>query len=195
VIAEPTRPLPLSSAVPWMPAYGRDVVEHHRPEVLPVQRTSRMAYPARAMWESGAVFVASGTAVPGPDWAWISVAAEPSRAALVATLWDRITRAVRAVAEDCDATPVSAETLEYARQLLAELPRGIELPQVTVSQEGELIFTWFRQLDRLSAILAPDHYLTWVSSIRSRIDDGDVIAFGQAAFRQRFYSAVAQFYE
>lgn len=176
-------------------AYWRDVLEQHRPEVRPVQRTSRMAQSTQTIWEAGAVFVTSGNALPNPDWDWISVAAEPSRAALVATLWDRITRAVRAVAEGGDATPVSAETLEYARQLLAELPRGIELPQVAASQEGELIFTWFRQLDRLSAILAPDHYLTWVVSIGNRIDDGDVIAFDEAASRHRFYGAVAQFYE
>ncbi len=195
MIAELIRPLPLSSAVPWMVAYGRDLLEHDRPEVLPVQRTSRVGHPTQPIWEASTVFVASGTAVPAPDWAWISVAVEPSRAALVAALWDRITRSVRVVSEDDGATPVSAETLECTRQLLSELPQGLELPQVSVSQEGELVFTWFRQLDRLSAILASDHYLTWVFRIGSRIEDGDAIAFDEEAARHRFYGAVAHFYE
>jgi len=105
-------------------------------------------------------------------------------------------RRVRMTANgDEDATPVAVETIEHARPLLSGLPGDIELPQATVSADGEIIFTWFRSRDRLEAILAPDHHLTWVFRIDGSFTDGDVIALDKDGQLSRFYGAIVDFFQ
>lgn len=186
---------PFSSAMPSMWALG-DVLLHHGADVQATPRAFGAAQ-IHQVWEDpgASVFVTTGTAVPDPDWACVTTAAEPSRKALIATLWNRLIQSVRIVANDNGSTPVSTESLGLVRELLSEFPLGLELPQISVSQDGELILTWFRNRDCLSATLENDQYLTWVSRRGSSIEDGDVIAFDEALGRYHFYEAVAQFYE
>ena len=142
--------------------------------------------------------MASGMALPSSDeLRLVSKQTIPARTAMLAALWDRLIRSVRqAVAQQGDeATAVSVETIEHARRLLGELPEAIELPQVTVSSDGEIIFTWFRSDNRMEAILAPDHHLTWVFRLDGKVTDGDVIALDDGSPLGPFYKAVADFYE
>ncbi|MGH3261141.1 MAG: hypothetical protein ACRDNS_04005 [Trebonia sp.] len=131
---------------------------------------------------------------PGHPEGVMTDAAEPSRAARIATLWGRITRSAQVVGRDDGSVPVPADSLTFARTLLSELAGDLELPQASVSQDGELILTWFRNRDCLSATLEPDRYLTWAFRIGGSLMDGDVIAFSDAVGRHRFHDAVAQFY-
>ncbi len=189
--------LSLGSAVPAFILYGRSFWEPLDIEVFPSAQTERFIHSA-ILAVSGTVTVASGMALPwSEEWHLVSVETEPARAAMLAALWDRLMSSVhKAVAQEGDeATAVSAETIEHARRLLGELPETLEFPQVTVSSDGEIIFTWFRSDNRMEAILAPDHHLTWVFRIGGNVTDGDVIAFDDGGSLEPFYKAVADFYE
>ena len=191
----PNPVLPLHSAVPSMLMYARYFLESGGTEPITDTGYYDVIHPAHPV--SGAVTVSSGAAVPTfEELATVSRTTAPARPALLAALWDRIMRYVRMAADgDEDATPVPAETIEHTRQLLSGLPSGVELPQATVSADGEIIFTWFRSRDRLEAILAPDRHLTWVSRIDGSFTDGDVIALDKDEQLSRFYGAIVDFFQ
>jgi hypothetical protein len=189
--------LSLGSAVPVFSLYGRSFWEPFDTEVFPSAQAEHFIHSA-ILAVSGTVTVASGMAFPmSEEWDLVSVEPRPARDAMLAALWDRLMRSVRkAVSQEGDqVTAVSAETIEHARRLLGELPEAVELPQVTVSSEGEIIFTWFRSDNRMEAILAPDHHLTWVFRLDGKVTDGDVIALDDGGSLGPFYKAVADFYE
>lgn len=189
--------LSLGSAVPASILYGRSFWEGQDIDVFPALQAGHFIHSAIQV-ASGTVTVASGMALPrSEEWRLVSVETVPARAAMLAALWDRLMHSVRkAVAQEGDeATAVSVETIEHARRLLGELPEAVELPQVTVSSEGEIIFTWFRSDNRMEAILAPDHHLTWVFRLDGKVTDGDVIALDDGGSLGPFYKAVADFYK
>ncbi len=189
--------LSLGSAVPAFILYGRSFWEPWDIDAFPSIQAGHFTHPASRV-ASGTVTVASGMALPrSEDWRRVSVEPVPARVAMLAALWDRLMRSVRKAAaqEGDEVTAVSAATIEHARRLLGELPEALEFPQVTVSSEGEIIFTWFRSDNRMEAILAPDHHLTWVFRLDGKVIDGDVIAFDDGRSLTPFYKAVADFYE
>ena len=189
--------LSLGSAVPTFILYGRSFWEPREIDMFPSAPAEHFIHSA-IQAASGTVTVASGMALPrSEEWRLVSVETVPARTAMLAALWGRLMRLVRkAVAQDGDeADAVSTETIEHARRLLGELPAAIEFPQVTVSSDGEIVFTWFRSDDRLEAILAPDDHLTWVFRLDGNVTDGDVIALDDGGSLGPFYKAVADFYE
>ena len=189
--------LSLGSAVPAFILYGRSFWEPLDTEVFLSAQAEHFIHSA-ILAVSGTVTVASGMALPrSEEWRLVSVEPVPARAAMLAALWGRLMRSVRkAVAQEGDeVTAVSAETIEHARRLLGELPEALEFPQVTVSSDGEIIFTWFRSDNRMEAILAPDHHLTWVFRLDGNVTDGDVIALDDGGSLGPFYKAVADFYK
>ena len=183
-----------------MPAfvlYGRSIMDPWDDDVLASAQAGHFIFSAIQV-ASGTVTVASGMALPSSDeWHLVSKQTLPARTAVLAALWGRLMRSVRkAVAQEGDeATAVSAETIEHARRLLGELPDAITFPQITVSSDGEMIFTWFRADNRMEAILAPDHHLTWVFRLDGEVMDGDVISLDDSSSLVPFYKAVADFYE
>lgn len=188
--------LSIGSAVPAVILYGRSFWEPRHIDVFPSAQAGHFIHSAIQV-ASGTVTVASEMALPrSEEWRLVSVETVPARAAMLAALWERLMRSVRmAVAQEGDeATAVSAETIEHARRLLAEVPAALELPQVTVSSDGEIIFTWFRSDNRMEAILAPDHHLTWVFRLDGNVTDGDVIALDDGGPLGPFYKAAADFY-
>ena len=189
--------LSLGSAVPASILYGRSFWEGQDIGAFRLAESNRLIHSAIqiASWADAS---SSGVIFPqNEESAVVSVETVPTRTATLAALWDRLIRSVRqAVAQQGDeATAVSVETIEHARQLLGELPEAIKLPQVTVSADGEIIFTWFRSDNRMEAILAPDHHLTWVFRLDGKVTDGDVIALDDGGSLGPFYKAVADFYE
>jgi hypothetical protein len=189
--------LSLGSAVPASILYGRSFWEGQDIGAVRLAESNRLIHSAIqiASWADAS---SSGVIFPqNEESAVVSVETVPTRTATLAALWDRLIRSVRqAVAQQGDeATAVSVETIEHARRLLGELPEAIELPQVTVSSDGEIIFTWFRSDNRMEAILAPDHHLTWVFRLDGKVTDGDVIALDDGGSLGPFYKAVADFYE
>jgi hypothetical protein len=186
-----------SSAVPAFVLFGRSFWSSWSSVEFPSIQDHHFVNPTIQI-SSGTVTVASDLATPRrEDWLQTSVEVAPARAAALAALWDRIVRSVqKAVAQaDDEATAVSEETIEYTRRLLGDLPKVIEFPQVTVSSDGEIIFTWFRSDNRMEAILAPDHHLTWVFRLDGKVIDGDVIALSDSGSLSTFYKAVTDFYE
>lgn len=189
--------LSLGSAVPASILYGRSFWEGQDIGAFRLAESNRLIHSAIqiASWADAS---SSGVIFPqNEESAVVSVETVPTRTATLAALWDRLIRSVRkAVAQQGDeATAVSMETIEHARRLLGELPEAIELPQVTVSSDGEIIFTWFRSDNRMEAILAPDHHLTWVFRLGGKVTDGDVIALDDGGSLGPFYKAVTDFYE
>jgi len=118
------------------------------------------------------------------------------RVSRLGSLWARLSRSidVAGARQDETVTVVSGNTLGHAQRLLENLPETIELPQTTVSTDGEIVFSWFKSEDRLEAILADDHYLTWVFRKNGEVSGGDVIDLGSGGSVEQFYRAVREFY-
>jgi hypothetical protein len=96
--------------------------------------------------------------------------------------------------QDETVTVVSGNTLGHAQRILENLPETIELPQTTISTDGEIVFSWFKSEDRLEAILADDQHLTWVFRKNGEVSGGDVIDLGSGGSVEQFYHAVQEFY-
>jgi hypothetical protein len=92
-----------------------------------------------------------------------------------------------------DTILIDQMTLEFARNLVRDLPEKCPFPQATSSSEGEIAFTWFSGENRLEAVLHPDHHLVWVVKKGGKYDGRD-IDLSIPVFSDLF-EAVAQFYK
>jgi len=94
-----------------------------------------------------------------------------------------------------DTILVDRRTLEFAKRLIRELPSKWPLPQATPSADGEIAFTWFKNSNRLEAILQPDHHLIWVTQNNGRYAPGRDINLGAIASFADLFEAIALFFK
>lgn len=85
-------------------------------------------------------------------------------------------------------------TLNLAKQLVRGLPKKRPLPQVTPSADGEICFTWFKDENRLEAILQPDQHFVWVVRKDGQYAPGRDINLSAAVSFSVFLQALALFY-
>jgi hypothetical protein len=94
-----------------------------------------------------------------------------------------------------DTIPIDTQTLEIAKRLIEDLPNRWPLPQATPSGEGEVVFTWFKNSNRLEAILQPDRHLIWVTQNNGRYVPGRDIDLSAIASFGDLFEAIALFYK
>ncbi|MFH1421996.1 MAG: hypothetical protein ABIH42_04700 [Planctomycetota bacterium] len=65
-----------------------------------------------------------------------------------------------------DAEPISAETLQNAREILESFPLGIEPPEVGAEPDGAITLEWYKSPDRVISIsINPDSRLYFAAII------------------------------
>jgi hypothetical protein len=111
----------------------------------------------------------------------------------VDTLCERIAGFGQLTPRCADAIVPSTDTIREARKIVRELPRGVDLPQVNPSPDGEIGFIWFNGLRQLNAVIDPDLHLVWVTGFNGQFGNGVDIDL-QARSPQPLIEAVATFY-
>lgn len=94
-----------------------------------------------------------------------------------------------------DTVLVDNKTVEFAKRLVQELPTKWPLPQATSSPEGEIALTWFKNSNRLEALIQPDHHLIWVIQNDGQYAPGRDIDLGAIASFADLFEAIALFYK
>jgi hypothetical protein len=83
--------------------------------------------------------------------------------------------------------PLDRHTLSLAKALVRELPGNLPAPQATLSPDGEIAFTWFKDRNRFEALLQPDHHLVWTTRIGTQYIPGlDIDISSEASFAALF---------
>lgn len=78
-----------------------------------------------------------------------------------------------------DSTPVSEDTEQVAIQILGLLPKDLPLPQPTVSEDGEIILSWYGPNGRVEMFIDPSLHIVSFGRFESGFIDGDDVEWSR----------------
>lgn len=103
--------------------------------------------------------------------------ARSTRAARMAAVWARI-QSYGKLGSDwagLNAVAPSPSTIRHARLLLDALHPEVDVPLVAASGDGEVVFTWLVNGDRIEAAIEEDGFLSWATRISGKVSPGGSI--------------------
>jgi len=93
-----------------------------------------------------------------------------------------------------ESVPAEPRVVALALQAVRELPIDLELPQATLSAEGEIGLTWVDGDDRFDALIDEDRQIVWMSNIAGRSYAGNLLDMTAGGRLDELYAAVSEFY-
>jgi len=82
------------------------------------------------------------------------------------------------------------DVIEFACDIIRQLPAEVMLPQTSPSADGEIGLSWFNGQERLEAMLHPDGHLVWVKRLEDRLVPGRDIDLHQERRPAAFFDEV-----
>lgn len=108
---------------------------------------------------------------------------QPTRTARLAAVWARIQEYGKLGPDWAGPGTVapSSATIGHARMLLASLPPEVAAPLVAASGDGEVVFTWLVDGDRIEAAIDEDGFLSWATRVAGTISPGGSINLAESS--------------